>query len=265
MVVGAQNQIGIHDVVENTWRQLTFKGSNSYPVWTPDGKRVTFTSNVYGKPNLYWKAVDGSTFDERLTSSDDTHVPHSWTPEGATLAFVQVNTVVELRRRLDIAVLDIKGDHKPEFLLSTAAIEDAPMFSPDGRWLAYVSDDSGQFEVYVQPFPATGGAWKVSKDGGSEPLWARNGRELFYRNGDKLLAVDVATQPTFSAGTPKVLFEKHYRRAPLVRTNYDVSLDGQSFLMIDETTQPSGSTQLEVISDWFEELRHPFGNQTSMH
>ena len=123
------------------------------------------------------------------------------------------------------------------------------MFSPDGRWLAYVSNESGRFEVYVQAYPGPGGKWPISIEGGNEPLWSRDGRELFYREGNRMMAVAVRTVPTFTTEKPRLLFEGSYVLRPNV-ANYDVSLDGQRFLMIKE----EGQAPINVILNWFEEL-----------
>ena len=107
------------------------------------------------------------------------------------------------------------SDRKAQPFLRTPFNEAAPRFSPDGRWLAYISDESGRYEIYVQPYPGPGGKWQISTEGGTEPVWNPNGRELFYRNGDKMMAVDIATQPGFSAGKPRMLFEGQYEIARL--------------------------------------------------
>jgi hypothetical protein len=109
----------------------------------------------------------------------------------------------------------------------------------------------------VQPYPGPGGKWQISTEGGTEPAWNRNGKELFYRTGNKMMAVDVATQPSFSAGKPRMLFEGQYLTTdwPLISTSYDVSADGQRFLMVKATEQASSATQINVVLNWFEELK----------
>ena len=133
------------------------------------------------------------------------------------------------------------------------------MFSPDGQRIAYVSNESGRTEVYVQPYPGPGGKWQISTDGGSQPVWARNGRELFYLNGAKMMVVEIATQPTFRPGTPRMLFERPEMQTgaqPGARADYDVSPDGQRFLMLKAAEQQqSALTQIHVVLNWFEELR----------
>jgi Tol biopolymer transport system component len=148
------------------------------------------------------------------------------------------------------------GDHKEEQFLATPFDEGAPQFSPDGRWLAYVSNESGRYEIYVQPYPGPGGKWQISTEGGTEPVWNPNGRELFYRSGDKMMAVDVATQPSFTVGKAHVLFEGPYQPSWTSAQNYDVSPDGQRFLMLKpvESTE-AAPTQINVVLNWFEELK----------
>ena len=124
------------------------------------------------------------------------------------------------------------SDRKLQPFLHTPFNETAPSFSPDGHWLAYASDDSGRYQIYVQPYPGPGRRWQISRDGGAEPKWNRNGQELFYRNGDKMMAVNVSIQPQFSPGNPVILFQGSYLPSPLTFPNYDVSADGQRFLMI---------------------------------
>jgi hypothetical protein len=149
------------------------------------------------------------------------------------------------------------SDHKAQPFLRTPFNESVPRFSPDGRWLAYISDESGRYEVYVQPYPGPGGKWQVSTDGGAEPVWNPNGRELFYRNGDKMMAVEIVTQPSFAAGKPRMLFERPYQPPPATFPNYDVSPDGQRFLMLkpSEETSSASLTQMVVVQNWFEELK----------
>jgi len=168
------------------------------------------------------------------------------------LAFSQVDPTTGS----DICVLNLKGERKSRPFLQTPANESGGMFSPDGRWLAYQSDESGRWEVYVRPYPGPGGKVQISTEGGTEPMWARNGRELFYRNGDKMMASAVQIKPTFAAAKPKLLFVRHYEATPQsFLANYDVSPDGQRFLMIKASEQESAATQINVVLNWSDELR----------
>ena len=132
-----------------------------------------------------------------------------------------------------------------------------PMFSPDGRWISFTSNRSGGEEVYVKPYAVEGGIVAISTDGGTAPRWARNGRELFYRNGDQMMVVSVETEPTFQAETPRLLFEEAYDYYSLASTfNYDISPAGQRFVMVEASEQPA-RTQIHVVINWFEELKRP--------
>jgi serine/threonine-protein kinase len=254
-------QIWLYDLSRDTLTRFTFQGNNNLvPFWTPDGKRIAFTSNKDGQRNLFWQLADGSGGLERLTTSEFVQLPASWSPDGQLLAFSEVNATTGY----DIWVVRLSGPssgsgqvHKAEPFLRTQFNEAAPQFSPDGHWLAYISDESGRKEIYVQPYPGPGGKWQISTEGGVEPLWNRNGRELFYRSGKKMMAVEIATKPSFSAGTPKVLFEGTYQSLPTISTpNYDVSPDGQRFLMLKPTEQTQAApTQITVVLNWFEELK----------
>jgi Tol biopolymer transport system component len=175
----------------------------------------------------------------------------SWSPDGQILAFLDVDPTTGY----DIWVLRV-GDRKTQPFLRTSFNESAPRFSPDGHWLAYISDESGRCEIYVQPYPGPGSKWQISTEGGTEPVWNPNGRELFYRSGNKMMAVDIATQPAFNAGKPRMLFEGPYLPTPLTFPNYDVSADGQRFLMLKPVEQAEAApTQINVVLNWFEELK----------
>jgi eukaryotic-like serine/threonine-protein kinase len=180
-------------------------------------------------------------------------------PDGQLLAYCEGNPTTAW----DIWVLRM-SDRKAQPFLRTPANEVAARFSPDGRWLAYVSDESGPWEVYVQPYPGPGGKWQISTEGGTEPTWNPNGRELFYPNGDKMMAVDISTQAGFSAGKPLVLFEGPYQPGGAPVANYAVSPDGQRFLMVKPVDQEQPApTQINVVLNWFEELKRrvPTGKQ----
>jgi len=258
----------LYDLSRETLTRLTFEGnSNFLPVWTPDGKRIAFTSykerptNKEGPSNIYWQRADGSGGLERLTTSDYLNSPTSWSPDGQLLAYFEVNPTTGW----DIWVLNL-SDRKAQPFLRTPFNEIAPQFSPNGRWLAYVSDESGHldWEIYVQPYPGPGGKWQISTEGGTEPVWNPNGRELFYRSGDKMMAVDIATQPGFTAGKPRMLFEGPYMASPFMYSNYDVSPDGQRFLMLKPGEAGEAvPTQINVVLNWFEELKRrvPPGNK----
>jgi hypothetical protein len=152
-----------------------------------------------------------------------------------------------------IWVLPTDSGRKPRPLLTTPFVEGGPMLSPDGQWLAFVSNESGDNEVYVRPFSGSRRKTRISSDGGQELAWAPDGRELFYRSGDRMMAVDIVTRPTLRPGTPRLLFERAFAKGGPWR-DYDVSLDGRRFLMLKPTMEDVAHTQLNVVLNWLEEL-----------
>jgi eukaryotic-like serine/threonine-protein kinase len=256
MISEPETNIWAYDFVRDTSAQLTFQGIfHVMGAWRPDGKQIAFGSIPLKEAteNLFLQLADNSGGLERLTSGEYDREPNSWSHDGQFLAFVEINRTTGN----DIWVLHI-SDHKAQPFLRTAANESAPQFSPDGRWLAYVSDETGGSEIYVQPYPGPGGKSRISAGGGTEPVWNRNGRELFYRSGDKVIAVEIATQSSFAAGKPRMLF-----MGPYLPTNnqgkfpnYDVSPDGQHFLMVKPIEEAQAApTQINVVLNWTEELK----------
>ncbi len=253
-ITGGDADVWIYDIPRDTLTRLTFEGSNNVPLWTPDGERATFSSTrAGGAENLFWKAADGSGAAERLTTSEYVQYPASWSSDGQALVYSETRPT----SGLDLWVLPLEGERKPQPFLQTSFNEGSAVFSPDGQWLAYTSNESGRFEIYVQPYPGPGGKWQISSGGGVEPIWPRNGRELFYRNGTQMMVVDISTEPTISAGTPRMLFQGRYYTNGLngSRADYDVTSDGLRFLMIQEFGQEEAPTQINVVLNWFEELK----------
>jgi dipeptidyl aminopeptidase/acylaminoacyl peptidase len=194
--------------------------------------------------------ADGSGTAERLTTSQYITASSSWSPDGQTIAFLENNP----ETGQDIWTVGV-ADRKARPFLKTKANESAPKFSPDGHWLAYTSDETGRWEVYVQPFPGPGGKWQISTDGGMEPVWNPDGQELFYRAGNRMMAVPVTLHTGFSSGKPMVLFEGPWLPTPLTFPNYDVSRDGQRFIMLKPADEDRGARQIVVVQNWFEELK----------
>ena len=200
---------------------------------------------------LLRKLADGSGEEEELVKVERHSHAASWSPDGKVLAFE-----MEPIFSRDIWFLPLEGDRKPTAFSITPFDEVASKFSPDGRWIAYMSDESGRREVYVQPYPGPGGKRQISARVGKNRSGARDGRELFFRNGDRMMVVEVATEPTFSAGTPRVLSEGDYLGAGIQGlAQYDVSPDGQRFVMIQPIEGEGGLSQIQVVLNWFEELK----------
>ena len=181
---GDQSHIWVYDISLDTLKPLTFEGNNTFPLWTPDGKSITFQSTRLGPQDLFWKPADGTGATEQLLVSALSKSPHSWSPDGKILAFTEFHPT-----SVDIWMLQLDQDEwKREPFLTTPVTETGAVFSPDGHWLAYRSNESGRQEIYVQPFPATGAKWQISAEGGEEAAWAGSGREIFYRNGGKMMS-----------------------------------------------------------------------------
>ena len=244
----AIGDLWVYDIPRATLTRLTFDSRSERPLWSPDGKWVAYSGIVPGaSANLFRRPADGSGAEERLTQNKNAQAVSSWAPDGKLLVFVETDPSTGY----DIWLLPLEGDRKPQPFLQTKFLEHMAAFSPDGHWLAYVSDESGRAEVYARPFPGPGQKVQVSTDGGTDPVWARNG-ELFYRNGNKMMAVEIRTQPAFEASQPQPLFEGQYHSS-VSRANYDVTADGQRLLMLK--SKDPAPTQINVVLNWFEELK----------
>lgn len=244
----ADSQIWLYDLGRATLTRLTLEGDlNLDPVWTADGKRIAFKG---AGSALFWQPADGSGGPEALTAGplSTNDIPSSFSPDGKAMA------IVETIGNQGVWILPLQ-DRKPQLFDRGQTNETAPRFSPDGHWIAYTSLESGRSEVYVRPYPGPGGKYQISSEGGREPVWNPKGRELFYRAGNKMMAVEVTTQGAFSWGKPRALFEGAYVTTPRSLPNYDVSPDGQRFLMLKATEQAQASTQINVVLNWFEELK----------
>ena len=251
-----ESDIWIWDFARKAMTRLTVDiGLDASPVWTPDGHRVAFASSRTGITNLFWQLADGTGTAERLTTSPAVQNASSFSPDGKTLIFTEVNS----KTGPDVMQLRLDGSPKAEPVIQSNFAEAAGDLSPDGRWIAYTSNESGQNEVYVRPFPKVdGGRWPISTGGGSRPAWSRNGRELFYlAPNTAMMSVPVQTNPTFSAGNPSKLFDGPWSVVQAAGRTYDVAPDGQRFLMIKDASadRATPSVPINVVVHWTEELK----------
>jgi serine/threonine-protein kinase len=244
--------VWIYDLNRDTASRVTGEGKAAFVNWTPDSTRVVFGWRRSGSSaNLYWQLADGSQAMERLTTSDNYQAVGSSSPDGVTLAFVEFRP----ETNGDILLLDLRSRRITPFLQSRSD-ELYGEFAPDGRWMAYVSDESGQWEVYVRPFPGPGGKWLISQGGGAEPLWGRNGKQLFYRQNDQAWVVDIRTEGGFSPSRPRLLFEDTGMGGAHPLRGWDISSDGQKFLMVKlEERKSQPVTEMILVQNWFEELK----------
>ena len=247
--VGDPGDVWIEDFARKVSTRLTFNAADdSYPVWSPDDRRIVFLSERSGGGDIYGKSSSGTGSDELLLSSPLGKLPRCFSPDGRLLLFETLNP----KTKSDQDVLSL-ADRKVTPFLHSEFDEAQGDLSPDGRFVAYSSNESGRFEIYVQPFPGPGGKWQVSTGGGATPAWRRDGKELFYIAPDhKLMAVAVKTGATFEAEAPQPLFETRVREDP--DRHYDVSADGQRFLIVtaagDESTPP-----ISLVQNWTVLLR----------
>jgi serine/threonine-protein kinase len=251
MAVVISSDIWLLELDRGTMTRLTFGGLNTRPFWSPDGRRIGFSSIRGTESGVFWMSAEGTGEPEPLMGF--WAAPTSLTSDGEFLVF---HIRSDVAMSWDIGMLHLASELEPEILFGASFNEHTAVLSPDDRWLAYVSDESGQEEIYVCAFPEPHRKWRISTEGGAQPQWSPDGRELFYRNGDKMMAVAISTDAEFTPGIPELLFEGRYSlgigmEAPV--TNYDVSHDGQRFVMV-RPEESSGPVQFHVIINWFEEL-----------
>jgi Tol biopolymer transport system component len=238
--------VWLFDQTRNTKSRFTFHpGINGFPIWSPDGSRIVFTSNWEGSFNLYQKAVSGTGSEELLLKPSSNAWARDWSRDGQFIVYEENGPT-----KSTIWVLPLEGDRKPFLFEQTDSSESGGAFSPDGRWLAYMSNESGKSEVYVQTFTgkrgaaASGRKWLISTSGGTLPRWRGDGKELFYRAPDgKVMAVDIGSGASLEAGAPKELFDAQ-------GMGYDVTADGQRFIVTTPVEGAQVRSSITVVLNW---------------
>ena len=258
---GANPEIWIQDLQRDSMMRLTFDGrGNASPLWTPDGRFLVFQ----GPQGLSWARADGAGQPQSLLQAKGTVFPWSFTPDGKRLAYMEITT-----GSYDLWTVPLEGGStalragKPEVLLQTPFDERYPTFSPDGRWLAYMSNESGESEIYVRAYPeaASGGAkWQISSGGGAYPSWSRSGRELFFENRDNrvMVAAYSVQGNSFAAEKPRLWSDKQLANLFNTSKNLDLASDGKRFAVILPAEEPGGEkskNRITFVENFFEEVR----------
>jgi Tol biopolymer transport system component len=250
-----EHDLWLWDLGRTTLTRLTFTpGVDGIGVWTPDSRRVIFVSERTGVRNLFWQAADGTGAVERLTESPNTQYPSAVSPDARRLIFTEEAPSTAD----DVMMLELDGTRRVTPLVQSPFNERNGSVSPDGHWLAYEVNDSGRVEVYVRPFPdVSSGHWQVSTSGGTRPIWTRSGHELVYVSPTgALMRVGVARGPSWAATTPTQVVKEGYFTIPSWwGLSYDISPDGQRFLMIKEGGADGTAASIIVVQHWGEELK----------
>jgi serine/threonine protein kinase len=251
--INGNTDVWLIDAIRGVPTRFTFDASlDQRPIWSPDGRRVAFASNRSGVYNLYTKASNGAGAEELLLESDQIKAPHDWSPDGQFLLYRSTDSATNT----DLWVLPLSGGKKPFLFLKTPFEERDGQFSPDGKWIAYQSNESGQFEIYVQPFPGPGGKFQISTNGGAQPRWNKNGKEIFFISLDsKMMTAPVklsSDSQSLETGAPSILFQVRIAGGPLpgiFKQEYAVSADGQQFL-VNLDTGESTISPINVTLNW---------------
>jgi serine/threonine-protein kinase len=260
---GKKSDIWVCEIAHDTLTRLTFSGNNLSPIWTPDGQRITYTHfEKVGVGDLYWTQADGTGSPFRLTETSSRIIPSSWHPSGKLLVFDQLTSADNWRT----STIAMEGNHKQGWhpgeikpFLTSSFTEWESSFSPDGRWLAYDSNETGDYEIYVRPFPGPGGKWQISTGGGRYPKWSRTSKELFYRTRDSKIMVTpyLVSGESFNSGKPQLWSQGQFTER-LGSVNFDLHPDGKRFAVLKApaTTEDSSGNKFSFIFNFFDELRH---------
>jgi Tol biopolymer transport system component len=241
---GGSSDVWVIDVLRETLSRFTFEAAfDGQPMFSPDGQNIVFTSNRDATPGLYLKPATG-TGQEELIHKGNQIIASDWSPDGTVLLY----NVIDTETGVDIWALPMSGERKPYVVLNQKSNELRPRFSEDGRWFVYASNESGRSQIYVQTFPPSGGKWQVSVEAGSEPVWGRDGKEIFFNAPEgRIMAVDVTLGSTFEAGIPRELF-----RLPVANTQrFAVTADSRRFLFALPPDSGGGDhPTITVVQNW---------------
>jgi serine/threonine-protein kinase len=258
-IEGSSHDVFVYDFASGVLTNFTADGISHWPIWSPDGKRIGYRSGPMGKFQLYQMPADRSGRAEKVETGTTSASTESYDPTGRAIAY----TDTTYGRPVKVMVTSVDGSQQPQPLDDTKFAQGSPKFSPDGRWLAYCTNESGRPQVYVKGFPS-GAKIQISNEGGNDPVWRRDGRELFYRNGDRMMAVSVSAGDTFDNRRPEELWRGPYSHgmssscgAPgFSSSNYDVTPDGERFLMIqDDDVAATSSDRVVLVLGFARALR----------
>jgi Tol biopolymer transport system component len=260
-IEGPVTNTWIHDIARDTETRFNFGIENRDPAWTPDGKRIAYSGYKDGKYAVFWKPLDGGTPEEPLILSDNSVDAWFFSPDGGTLLYADW----QFGGAQNIGALPLQDRQQARLIFPPKYNVECAILSPDGKWIAYDSNESGRPEVYVARYPALEPRERISTDGGLHPLWAPDGRELYYRMGTtaedmeqrflgqktRVMAVSIETKPGFKAGQPRMLFE-----GPYFESGHDIAItpNGKGFVLIREN-DTTGPKEIEVVVNWPEELK----------
>ena len=260
-IEGPNHDFYLYDFDRDVMSKMTTDGISHAPIWTPDARRIAYRTWKGGAMTMSWMPADRSGPEEPLVNYKAWQSATSFSPDGKHLAFDQYDRTSSDGG--DVWILSLEGGRDPQAFVKTGFPAGAAKFSPTGKWLAYSSMESGKAEVYVQAWPGPGAKIQISSEGGTDPLWRHDGTELFYRNGPKMMAVPITAGQTLQPGKPVLLWTGDFTHGlssscgwrGTSRTSYDVSLDGQRFLMIKDDDQRLFATKIILVVNWAEELK----------
>jgi Tol biopolymer transport system component len=259
-VEGSDHDVHVYDFRSGVFSNLTADGVSHWPVWSPDGVRIGYRSGPMGRFRLFEVPADRSAPAKQVLTADMSQSPGSYSPDGRAMVFTMN---LQTSAPPKIAVISLDGDQKPRPLDDSRYAQGSPKISPDGGHLAYCTNETGRPQVYVRAFPGPGPTTQVSTEGGTDPVWRRDGRELFYRNGDSMMVVPIAAGPSFVNGRPELLWKGSYSHGMssscgppgLTSSNYDVTPDGLRFLMVrDEDVEKETAREFILVQGWGDEL-----------